>query len=245
MPTFRRLLEKHPDATMKWFARGKLWESPEAARRDADASTGRPETGRPARGRNWRPGGDHRDPRQPFIDAKKARNLDRRKTRFERQQRGNPRLSPPAAGEAEAERVRREERPQWIKPSPDQAARAPKGRATFPREDSRHERPRDPRASSGKEQPRWPKGGGWKPKAGERPPGASRDTTRGPASNGPRPGGGPSGKGPLARTSGRPPFKRPPSSEGDDRTKPGPRPSRPGTRPSRRDDSRPADRRRR
>ena len=32
MPTFTRLREKHPDAEMKWFARGKLWASPEAAR---------------------------------------------------------------------------------------------------------------------------------------------------------------------------------------------------------------------
>src|ERR1044072_2056950 len=32
MPTFQRIKEKHPDAVMKWFARGKLWESQEAAR---------------------------------------------------------------------------------------------------------------------------------------------------------------------------------------------------------------------
>ena len=32
MPTFQRIKEKHPDAQMKWFARGKLWESQEAAR---------------------------------------------------------------------------------------------------------------------------------------------------------------------------------------------------------------------
>ena len=33
MPTFQRLREKHPDAEMKWFSRGKLWASPEEARR--------------------------------------------------------------------------------------------------------------------------------------------------------------------------------------------------------------------
>ena len=32
MPTFQRLREKHPDAEMKWFARGQLWDSPEDAR---------------------------------------------------------------------------------------------------------------------------------------------------------------------------------------------------------------------
>ena len=62
MPTFQRLKEKHPDAEMKWFARGKLWASPEAAR---DA----PRRG-PARGPEWRPGGEHRDPREKFKKAK-------------------------------------------------------------------------------------------------------------------------------------------------------------------------------
>ena len=31
MPTFKRLQEKHADAEMRWFARGKLWSSPEEA----------------------------------------------------------------------------------------------------------------------------------------------------------------------------------------------------------------------
>ena len=31
LPTFKRIQEKHPDAEMKYFARGKLWESREAA----------------------------------------------------------------------------------------------------------------------------------------------------------------------------------------------------------------------
>ena len=43
LPTFARIRHKHPDAEMKWFARGKLWDSPESARsaaaekREADA----------------------------------------------------------------------------------------------------------------------------------------------------------------------------------------------------------------
>src|SRR5687767_12782114 len=32
LPTFKRLKEKHPDAEMKWFARGKLWDSQEDSR---------------------------------------------------------------------------------------------------------------------------------------------------------------------------------------------------------------------
>jgi hypothetical protein len=76
IPTFQRIKEKHPDAEMKYFARGKLWESREAAHAA--------EKRRTARSRDWRPGGDHRDPRQKFIDAKKQRNATMRKQRWER-----------------------------------------------------------------------------------------------------------------------------------------------------------------
>ena len=37
LPTFKRIQEKHPDAVMKYFARGKLWESAEEAKQAADA----------------------------------------------------------------------------------------------------------------------------------------------------------------------------------------------------------------
>jgi hypothetical protein len=76
LPTFQRIKDKHPDAEMKYFARGKLWESPEAARAA--------EKRRGTRGHDWRPGGDHRDPRQKFVDAKKQRNATMRKERWER-----------------------------------------------------------------------------------------------------------------------------------------------------------------
>jgi hypothetical protein len=87
LPTFRRIQEKHPDAEMKYFARGKLWASAEEARAAARADRAPASgsfAGRERRGRDWRPGGEHRDPRQPFKDAKKARNQDRRQDRWER-----------------------------------------------------------------------------------------------------------------------------------------------------------------
>lgn len=59
LPTFNRLRDKHPDAQMKWFARGRLWESPEEAQADRQRE-------RVRRDRDWRPGGQHRDPRQAF-----------------------------------------------------------------------------------------------------------------------------------------------------------------------------------
>jgi hypothetical protein len=83
LPTFKRIQEKHPDAVMKYFARGRLWESAEEAQREAEARRARPPR-QESRGRDWRPGGEHRDPRQKFKDAKKKRNLDWRKERFER-----------------------------------------------------------------------------------------------------------------------------------------------------------------
>ena len=71
LPTLRRLQERHPDAEMKWFQRGKLWESPEAAR---DAYQ-KPVT---SRNRDWRPGGEHRDPRAALEKRKRERNQARR-----------------------------------------------------------------------------------------------------------------------------------------------------------------------
>jgi hypothetical protein len=70
LPTFNRIREKHPDAQMKWFARGRLWESPADAQADLQRA-------RVRRDRNWRPGGEHRDPRQTFRTSHK-RDTSRR-----------------------------------------------------------------------------------------------------------------------------------------------------------------------
>ena len=62
LPTFHQLQRKSSDIVMKWFARGKLWDTPEQAQwalRNMD----RP---REKRGREWRPGGEHKDPRDRF-----------------------------------------------------------------------------------------------------------------------------------------------------------------------------------
>jgi 23S rRNA pseudouridine2605 synthase len=94
LPTFKRIQEKQPDAVMKFFARGKLWDSPEQALRAEAGPRGkgpeygdsrdRPEGRKEQRDRDWRPGGEHRDPRQPFKDAKKARNQEWRQERWDR-----------------------------------------------------------------------------------------------------------------------------------------------------------------
>ena len=62
LPTLRQLRSSNPGATMKWFAHGQLWESPEEAQR---ARMRLPPAGQ-GRGAEWRPGGQHRDPRARF-----------------------------------------------------------------------------------------------------------------------------------------------------------------------------------
>src|SRR5262245_9173014 len=69
LPTFNRIREKHPDAQMKWFARGRLWESPEEPQADRQRERRRLH-------RDWRPGGEHPDPRQTF---KRTRTRDERR----------------------------------------------------------------------------------------------------------------------------------------------------------------------
>ena len=117
MPTFTRLREKHPDAEMRWFARGKLWDSPDAARRALDTrrpegegrrpegegrprrrTEGRPPAGGPSRNRDWRPGGEHRDPRQKYADAKMTSNVERRKQKFARKHGDDRPARQPAQG---------------------------------------------------------------------------------------------------------------------------------------------------
>ena len=115
LPTFRRIKQRHPDAEMKYFARGRLWHSPAEARVEAEArraaAAQRQGTrGGTSRGRDWRPGGEHRDPRQKFKDAKKVRNQDRRRDRFDRRHKS---ASAERPGEGPARPARRAPRTEW------------------------------------------------------------------------------------------------------------------------------------
>jgi hypothetical protein len=62
LPTFHQLKRKNSDVVMKWFARGRLWESPG----EAQAAQRAPKAPLEKRGHDWRPGGEHRDPRERF-----------------------------------------------------------------------------------------------------------------------------------------------------------------------------------
>src|SRR6478736_405255 len=75
VPTFERLRSKHPEVVLKWFARGKLWDSQEA-QNDAEGAERSTTREGPPRDGAWRPGGAHRDPRDRF--KKKPKDGDRR-----------------------------------------------------------------------------------------------------------------------------------------------------------------------
>jgi hypothetical protein len=81
VPTFRQLQTRHPDTVMKWFARGRLWESQEEERAAAVAQRRTPRERRP---REWRPGGAHQDPRDRFKVTR-----DEKRRRFAKRVRKN------------------------------------------------------------------------------------------------------------------------------------------------------------
>jgi hypothetical protein len=79
-PTLAQLKRTNANVVLKWFARGRLWESQQEERDDFHRQKWRPssprnQTARPERpekrSRDWRPGGDHKDPRARFADKKK------------------------------------------------------------------------------------------------------------------------------------------------------------------------------
>ena len=79
LPTLTQLKRTQPKVVLMWFERGRVWESPIAARAALEArrSNPRPRDRKPA----WRPGGDHRDPRAKYQisrDEKRARFKKRR-----------------------------------------------------------------------------------------------------------------------------------------------------------------------
>ena len=78
LPTFNQLRRTNRDVVFKWFARGRLWDTPGQA--EWAAKHLKPVQER--RGRDWRPGGQHRDPRQrrPRPSSPSAPGADRRLT---------------------------------------------------------------------------------------------------------------------------------------------------------------------
>src|SRR5215471_12652543 len=63
LPTFNQLARKNTNIVMRYFARGRLWDNPEQAQWE---SRNRPAARTERRDREWRPGGQHKDPRARF-----------------------------------------------------------------------------------------------------------------------------------------------------------------------------------
>jgi len=101
LPTLKQLQARHPDTVMRWFARGRLWASPEEERIAAQAK-------RPPRERRppgWRPGGEHKDPRDRFkVPRDEKRRRFAAKQRRERDGGGPPE---PGSGRRPETRERR------------------------------------------------------------------------------------------------------------------------------------------
>src|SRR5262245_53296690 len=78
-PTLKQLQRTQPDAALKWFSRGQLWESPIAATEALRAKR----KARTSPANSWRPGGSHADPR-----AKYQLTRDQKRARFKRRRFG-------------------------------------------------------------------------------------------------------------------------------------------------------------
>jgi hypothetical protein len=62
LPTVAQLRRTNSDVLLKWFARGRVWDSPEQERE----AQRQPKPVVERRTREWRPGGAHKDPRARF-----------------------------------------------------------------------------------------------------------------------------------------------------------------------------------
>src|SRR5207253_1906234 len=99
---------KNQDVVVKWFARGKLWDSPEAEHA-AQYAPVPPVEKRP---RDWRPGGEHKDPRDRF----KKKNRPERAWSEEDRDREKA-WRPKPSGEGRPPRREGERKPWQNKPS--------------------------------------------------------------------------------------------------------------------------------
>jgi 23S rRNA pseudouridine2605 synthase len=237
LPTLRQLQARHPDAVMKWFARGRLWDTQDEERADTIAKR-RPRA-QPAgdrRPRDWRPGGEHKDPRERFKISR-----DEKRRRFAENLFRDPALPPEGRQRPpDADRPKQVDHPPRENRPPrfDRPDR-PRPFARPPGSDRPARPDRGPRPDRGRKPP-WNrdegrKGGttGWKPGApgakrfGKPSDGRGTNRPAGPA-GGARPPAGRTGPG-KPPGSGRPGTGRPRPAGGSGRFTPRP-PRSPGGR---------------
>jgi hypothetical protein len=154
LPTLTQLLRTQPDTTLKYFDQGQLWDTREAA----DEAFAAKVALRKGRGREWRPGGEHKDPRAKYDIPR-----DVRRARFKERQ-SRDRWEPRPGGDRPRDERPRDERPRDERPR-DERPRDDRPRDGRPRDDRpRDDRPREKRPWSDRP-----------PRSGDRPWGPPRD----------------------------------------------------------------------
>jgi len=98
LPTLKQLQRQHPEAVMRWYERGRIWDSPEAARAQFEAQ--RRARKLEQRGPKWRPGGEHRDPRERDKPPREVRRRKLLRRLRERGEMPGPSRGPRGAGPA-------------------------------------------------------------------------------------------------------------------------------------------------
>lgn len=199
LPTLKQLQRTQPDIELQWFERGKLWRTPEEAlaalveRRRAPVS----------RGRDWRPGGEHKDPKaRPQIPRDEKRALF--KKRLISKKSGSGGFSPGGTERRPAPGAGGGRPPSGRPPGTPAARRSPSPASSR----------RPPAGSSSSWRPSGPPSPARRPPSGSSPygrkPPESPSSRRPPSprSSSRRP---PSGHSPSSRPpSARPPSRRPP-----------------------------------
>jgi hypothetical protein len=166
MPTVAQLKRTNDSVELKWFAHGKLWDSPEAQH----AAERRPHPPPEKRDRDWRPGGQHKDPRARFDKEKRRRK--------KREDRASWNASKPE-GDAGRERDRFGSRPpRPDRPWRDKPAGSPRGDRPW-----KDRPPRPPREG------RAPTEGGWRGEERRTQHGAPPERKPGQNKTGARPHG--------------------------------------------------------
>jgi hypothetical protein len=92
LPTMKQLQARNAGVELRWFARGRLWASPDEARQDLEQTRLRHRRARhpsgERRGPDWRPGGTHADPRARYQRKGRDRAGGRDRERQDRDDRG-------------------------------------------------------------------------------------------------------------------------------------------------------------
>ena len=124
LPTLRQLQRTQSGVTLRWFEGGKVWESPEGAIGAAKLAATEAREKRP---KEWRPGGEHRDPKARF---QLTRDQKRAKFKRDRAKGQDGPESPFGPKPARAGRPRPEhpesERPSSERPASDHKPRPPR-----------------------------------------------------------------------------------------------------------------------